>query len=130
MRTIATHKVNECNEALQIEVVDAPGNGGAHHHYEISGYNASHNPSWWPDGSPCEMTIVFQNGPIKEAGVNGITNEALLAIVEDRLACFQNGPYACEENAVARAAVQKAMEVLHSRTLKREARGVEGTHTP
>lgn len=134
MRTLSSHKVNECNESLQIEVVDAPGSGGANHHYHLSGFNTQTNPSCPFQaryGKPSDhTTILFQNGPIKEAGVNGITNEALLAIVEDRLACFQRGPYACDENAGALTAVQSALAILKSRTEKRIARGVEGTHTP
>lgn len=31
------------------------------------------------------MEILFQNGPIKEFGVNGITGEALAAIQIDRI---------------------------------------------
>ena len=70
----------------------------------------------------------FQNGPIGEFGVNGISNEALLAIVEDRLKGFQSGDYACRENALALTKLQEAMMWLHSRTRARVARGVEGTH--
>lgn len=74
------------------------------------------------------LPIRFQNGGIAVAGINGISQEALLAIVEDRLSCFENGPFACEENALALEYVRKAMQVLHDRTLKRVSRGVEGTH--
>jgi len=31
MRTIETHKVNDCNEKLDIMVMDEPGSGGACH---------------------------------------------------------------------------------------------------
>jgi hypothetical protein len=65
---------------------------------------------------------------VQEAGVNGISNEALLAIVEDRLLGFQAGPYSCRENAVALTKVQEAMMWLQKRTLDRVKRGVEGTH--
>lgn len=64
---------------------------------------------------------------IAEAGVNGISNEALLAIVEDRLLGFQSGEYACRENAVALTKIQEAMMWLQKRTRDRAARGVEGT---
>ena len=37
------------------------------------------------------LQITFQHGPIKEVGRNGLTNEALLAIVIDRLECAQAG---------------------------------------
>jgi len=51
--------------------------------------------------------------------VNGISNEALLAIVEDRLKGFQSGQYACRENALALTKLQEAMMWLHSRTRER-----------
>ena len=72
--------------------------------------------------------IVFQNGPVKEFGVNGISNESLLAIVEDRLLGFQSGQYACRENAIALTKLQESMLWLQKRTRDRIARGVEGTH--
>ena len=74
------------------------------------------------------VKIGFQNGPIQEAGTNGISNESLLAIVEDRLSGFQSGPFACRENALALTKLQESMMWLHKRTRDRVARGVEGTH--
>jgi len=47
------------------------------------------------------VRIPFQNGPVKEHGVNGVTEAQLLAIVLDRLRAFNAGPYACRENAIA-----------------------------
>lgn len=81
MRELTSHKVNGLNEALTIEVLDEPGHGGACHHYEIR------LPGWTrePGGNSKGIwNIEFQNGPIAEAGLNGISNEALLAIVEDQ----------------------------------------------
>lgn len=72
--------------------------------------------------------IVFQHGPIQEHGRNGVTHEALLAILIDRLECFEAGPYACMENAAALMHLRCALTVLHNRTAKRVARNVEGTH--
>lgn len=128
MREITSHKVNGLNEALAIKVLDEPGQGGANHIYAIQ----------WPRepvpviGEPIDpvdsVTIQFQNGPIKEAGVNGISNEALLAIVEDRLKSFQEGPFKCRENACALTHIQEAMMWLHRRTHERMQRGVEGTN--
>jgi hypothetical protein len=119
MREIATHKVNGLNEALKLLVLDDPGAGGANHKYRIE---------WNPNGMACNSCDVhFQNGPIAESGINGISQEALLAIVRDRLECFQAGPYACDTNATALQHVIAAMDALHSRTKERMARGVEGT---
>jgi hypothetical protein len=120
-REITSHKVNGLNEALTIEACDQPGDGGAEHYYEIR------HPD--PKSPECQAIqgIHFQEGPIAEAGVNGISGEALLAIVADRLTCFQMGAYACRENAIALTKIQEAMHWLHHRTRERAARGVEGT---
>jgi hypothetical protein len=127
MRTITEHKVNPANDKLTINVTDAPGAGGANHRYEIQGFSTESNPSY-DEAGESELTILFQNGPINEAGVNGVTQEALLAIVADRLRSFQAGPYACRENALALTKIEEAQHWLHHRTLARMQRGVEGTH--
>ena len=115
MRQITTHAVNPVNEAIKLLVADEPGAGGACHQY-IAKF-------------PGHSTVIqFQNGPAKEVGLNGITNEVLLAIVRDRLEGFQTGKFACEANAKALAAVIEAQEVLLGRTRERIERGVEGTH--
>jgi hypothetical protein len=123
MRELSSHKVNGLNEALRIAVLDEPGQGNACHKYEICWGEAPEDMS---ESNP--TYIHFQNGPIQEVGVNGVSNEALLAIVEDRLACFQAGQYACRENAVALTKIQEAMMWLQKRTRDRVARGVEGTN--
>jgi hypothetical protein len=130
-RELTRHQVPGMPEALKIEVRDKPGAGGANYRYDIVGFDTDNNPSSTPpDGyksSFSRLPVIFQNGPIKEAGVNGVTNEALLAIVEDRLKGFQRGPFACEANAMALAHVELALACLRSRTAERAARGVEGT---
>lgn len=132
MRKLTGHKVNPANDVIQIRVTDEPGAGGANHRYEITGFDAGTNPSnprpndfgHTRDG----LTILFQNGPIGETGVNGITQEVLLEIVADRLRSFQSGPFACRENAVALTHIETAQLWLHKRTLDRMNRGVEGTY--
>ena len=114
MRELTGHRVNPANDKLKITVRDEPGAGGANHEYQIM----------TPDGGG--VRIAFQNGPIAENGVNGVTQEALLEIVADRLRSFQKGPYACRENARALDKIEEAQHWLHSRTLARMSRGVEG----
>lgn len=126
MRTIEDHKVNPANDTISITVADEPGAGGANHRYEISGMDYARNPSW---GAPVDGSVIlFQNGTIPENGVNGVTQEVLLAIVADRLRSFQAGPFACKENACALTHIEEAMHWLQQRTIKRMRRGVEGTH--
>jgi hypothetical protein len=125
MRELTSHKVNVLNEALCIDVLDEPGSGGACHNYVIYVPNDACNRDL---NASVVCNIGFQNGPIAEAGINGISQEALLAVVEDRLIGFQSGQYATADNAEALQHVQAAMECLHRRTRERVARGVEGTH--
>jgi hypothetical protein len=125
MRELTSHKVNGLNEALTIEVLDEPGQGSACHEYRIA-FDRHMLQDVKSMKDMCQIS--FQNGPIAEVGVNGISQEALLAIVEDRLIGFQSGEYACRENAIALTKVQEAMQWLLKRTRDRMARGVEGTH--
>jgi len=123
---------DSANHQLKIEVLDQPGQGGAHHLYKITGLNTKTNvsdPFVALGCAPAEhSTVLFQNGPIKEFGVNGITQEALLAILIHRLECFQAGPFRCRENAIALTHLEEALMWLQRRTVARIKRNVEGTH--
>ena len=114
MRELTSHKVNPVNDVLKVEALDGPGPGGASHAYRISG----------PDFS---VDLNFQNGPINEAGVNGITQEALIAILIDRMEGFQSGQYANDFNGRALNHLRSAQDELLARTKERMNRGVEGT---
>lgn len=121
MRTLTDHKLTGLNDALDILVLDNPGQGNACHNYRIIA------PDPNKPGTSTFLDIEFQNGPINEYGVNGISGEALLTIQIDRLRCFQAGPYACRENALALTALEESLMWLQKRTRDRLARGVEGT---
>jgi hypothetical protein len=125
MREITSHKVGDCR--LDLQAIDEPGQGGANHVYTLS---------WFEERAPEVHVrhrricyISFQNGPINEVGNNGITNEALLAIVIDRLEGFQSGKFKCRDNAIVLTKLEEAMMRLQKRTRDRMARGVEGTST-
>lgn len=117
MREITTHKVNGCNEKLTVETDDKLTVGGAPTNYWIR----------FPHSPHALAAISFQDGTILEVGTNGVTHEALLAILIDRLQSFQRGPYSCRENAIALTHLEDAMHWLQHRTRQRVARGVEGT---
>lgn len=117
MRSINYHKINPTNDRLDIIAVDDPGSGGANHVYEIVLSKV--------DAAPMSV-ISFQNGPIGEVGINGVTQEILLAVVIDRLRSFQNGPFSSRENALALTKCEEALHWLQQRTLDRMRRGVEG----
>lgn len=103
----------------QVNVLDEKGQGNANHLYQIRAV----------DGGEPLGDVKFQNGPIKEAGVNGVMNEDLIAIVIDRMRGFQSGDYKCRDNALALTKLEEALMWLRNRTNEREDRGVEGTHT-
>jgi len=117
MRTVDYHKINPANDTLDIKVMDEPGAGGANHVYSIQPVESCGHEM---------MRVEFQNGPIAEHGVNGVTQEILLAIVIDRLRSFQSGPFSCRENALALTKCEEALHWLQQRTLDRMRRGVEG----
>ena len=131
MRKITDHIVegDSANHQLVIEVLDSPGAGGANHRYMISGLDGTSNPSLDPKPARYEAAeVLFQNGPIKEFGVNGITQEALLAIIIDRLSSFQKGPFASQFNERSLHYCRLALNEMQARTKERISRGVEGTH--
>ena len=104
---------------------DEPGHGNACHKYSIQDTREVKPES--PKGVGIYAQIQFQDGPIKENGVNGIHNEDLLVIVMDRLEGFQSGDYACPENDMAIECLKDALHNLNRRTYHRQNRGVEGT---
>lgn len=124
-REITSHRVNPANDKLKIAVLDEPGSGGANHVYQVYLDETSGTD---PKDGTVHVTLSFQNGPIAEAGVNGITQEVLLAILIDRLQSFQAGQFASRENALALTKLEEAQMWLLQRTRNRMARGVEGTH--
>ena len=83
------------------------------------------------NGEVVELTLTnihFQEGPIKENGVNGVMNEDLIAMVINRLEHFNQSEFRCRENSMAITKLEEALLWLRKRTMGREQRGVEGTH--
>ena len=107
----------ECT-SVTVQVLDDPGQGNMCHEYLVRAAEKS---------SMALGKISFQKGPIKENGINGITNEALLLIVRDRLQGAQKGSFACRENALALTKIEEALFWLNHRTNDRRQRQVEGT---
>lgn len=105
-----------------------------HENPEDMRYNAPHHfvvaPAKYDMDKPLYMlaSIHFQEGPIKECGVNGVYNEDLIAMVICRLEHFQKSEFACRENALAITKLEEALLWLRKRTMGREKRNVEGTH--
>lgn len=116
-RLLEGYDIREHNP-LEVYACGLPGVGGGHADYMFL----------VKDPTVALGSIHFQDGPIGEVGLNGISHEALLAVVLDRLKCFQSSEYVCHENKMAQFHLTRALEELHARTRRRIARGVEGTH--
>jgi len=126
-REITTHKVEgaDYSQSVTVTAKDEKGQGNANHIYEVTTLETAVSDPY----NKSLAKINFQNGPVKESGINGISNESLLAIVIDRMQGFQSGDYRTREGALALTKLEKAMLWLHSRTRDRLERRVEGTHT-
>ena len=103
------------------------------YHEEEFKFNAPHNFIVYEKGDepiPAkELAVVhFQEGPIKECGINGVCNEDLIAMVICRLEHFQQSEYKCRDNACAITKLEEALLWLRKRTMGRENKGIEGTH--
>ncbi len=121
MRVIRTHKSHEGDRQPILYAMGNAGVGGAEQNYRIS-YSAMTGT-----GAAYEVEAALDFVSLDHEGV---TNEALLAVVIDRLEGFQAGPFNCQENADALVAAQAALQALHGRTLARIARGVESQAKP
>lgn len=127
MRTLTTHEVAGEESKLTIVVGDEPGSGGANHRYEITIPDLSANKSYKKqDLNDGELVVLFQQGPVPEHGVNGVTIEALVTLAVDRLEGFQSGPFASADNQEALDHFKAGIDALHRRTRAHIARNVEG----
>ncbi len=102
-----------------LEVFSVPGPHSAEpngHHYEVRFSTRTAHKT---------VLIDFQEGPVKTFGLNGVTNEALLAILIDRTEVLDS-QFPCLENKAALACMKDALQALESRTARRVATGLEG----
>ena len=79
------------------------------------------------------LNIVWQDGPLgigadrKEP--NGAFVETVIDAARQRISFYQESKYKCRENAIAITKLEEALLWLNKRTVDREHRNVEGTHT-
>lgn len=119
-RKIVTHQgmhdLNDLNDQITIEATGEITCGGSDHYYVIT------TPQYL-------NTLKFHHmraADVPPVEANGVTNEALLAIVLDRLEGFQKDEFACVENAKAISHIVHALEWMRMRTAQRKQQGVEG----
>jgi len=129
-RPIIEHIVNKAKEKLTIVATDEPCTAGMNHLYVVSGFNAQTNPSRQHvedcPSSAEKIEILFQNGPVLDLVPNGVTNEALLAVVVDRLRCIQAGLGASPAYGVALTKLEDALDCLKHRTILMDRFQVRG----
>lgn len=82
------------------------------------------------------LSIDWQNGPLgrgeERIDPNGAFVETVISAAKQRIEYYQtasNGKFACRENAMAITKLDEALLWLNKRTLDREERNVEGTHS-
>lgn len=80
------------------------------------------------EGTNILGSVHFQEGAIKDVGINGVCNEDLIAMVICRLEHFQKSEFSSRDNAMAITKLEEAMLWLRKRTIGRENRGVEGIY--
>ena len=96
--------------------------------FVISGFNAQTNPAVEAGDNLNACVLLMQNGVIPEVGLNGITAEDLLKVVEEIYVCFQEGQFACQENEEVLQHVRAALGSLAKRLNRRKDEGTEGTY--
>lgn len=124
-RPLYDHKNNKFNrECVEVFTTDHASADAAHHAYRIEVYDRYNGRA--DNGMVACCDIQFQNGGLKEVGPNGITDQALLAVVLDRLRSFNDGPYRCRENSVMITKIEEALMWGEKRGNDRARRNVEG----
>jgi len=71
------------------------------------------------------VTFVLQDGPISEAGVNGIQITDMLEYVKEVYKSL-NAAFPCRENSITITKIEEAIHWQDARTKERKSRGVEG----
>lgn len=107
------------------------GVGGASHDYMIVKHGSVSVEEDTITVHPDDVleAIHFQEGARNDANaIPGVSDEALLEIVRDRLKGFQSGEYASRDNACALTHIEEALMWLNRRVEDRIERNVLGTY--
>ena len=126
-KELTLHKVKDVPCGLTIKIVDERGaEDGASHRYEVVGFDTDKNPAAVGANGFKEvqrqLIVVFQQGPLNEIvngerkpiTANGVSPEALLAILVEHLTGLQSGPGKTEKRGVALKHLQEALVEMRS----------------
>ncbi len=123
VREIVRHQVGDINSKIEITAApDTHGRGGGCHQYRVSHVREGHVMGL--------ANVKFHMGGMTGDSPNGVTDEALLCILIDRLERFQRGELGNRHNALALTKLEEALLWLQERTRDRQRRGVEGKYQP
>lgn len=133
MRTIQSHIPKQLIDAehfplSKLEATVTANQYGTLNHYRISGIDTTKNPAQSKGSSQHIVDLIFHDGNPALVGSTGITMEALLAVVEDRLVSLQAGAYPIHFNDTAMYHVGKALEALHERTMSLQPPKASAAH--
>lgn len=117
MRLLSQQPLPNGADCLQVFAVDNPEPGQPNNRYEITGFSTVFNrASVNAHGYPANFTalpLIFQDGPIRcDEPANGVTEYALLKVINDRLHSKQMGPHACPERQMAIDFISHAAQML------------------
>ncbi len=124
-RELFDHKNNRFNrECVKVTTADYRQSDNAHHSYKIEIFPYE-TPKYQTE-PVVSVVLNFQNGGLKEVGANGITDQALIAILLDRKRSFNEGQFRCRENSMVITKLEEALHWEEHRSNERARRNVEG----
>jgi len=129
LRLITQHRTDLCNERICIRADDdtiTPGGAPSVYYLSVEVPEGRKILGFQQDAT---TKLTFHQGDPKN-GTTGLTHEALLAVLTDRLEAFQDGPFPSEWNDIALFHLRRARAALNERAQGRRERGVEGKLEP
>lgn len=117
MRQLDTYLPIGGYNALHVAAVDRPNPGFANYRYDITGFNTVYNSAAANGGGlPAHFTrlpIIFHSGAYQaDMPLNGVTPDALVAVIVHHLTGLQNSPEACMEYQMAKEYLEAAAGML------------------
>lgn len=131
MRKLTEHLAAEGENPLVVVAMDSPLPGYASTRYDVTGFNTVYNQAADSGGAPAHFSrlpVIFSSDPDRPGYLpqDGISTEALLAILADHLQSQQHTPNACFEYGAALDNVQNALHALTHRRARVAGQMLQG----
>ncbi len=116
MRHLSSHTAHG-SSALRITADEAPFRGMPAHRYDVEGFDTANNRAVRSGGFVPrfrQLSIIFatEESAANDIGPDGVTMEALLAILGDHLQGLQSGPTASQGKQLALEYIEAARDIL------------------